>query len=185
MNQANQQIQQAITALKNGNLIGYPTESVYGFGADPFNETAIQKLQDLKARPKESAFLMIATDFNQIEKYIDCDDTNILKKIKTPSIHPTTWVCPASNLVPEFLWGPNKTIAIRITDFPLCVQLCEYFGGPIISTSANFKGEAAAKNFTDMQKFAGKLAFMINAPCGTATRPSTIKDLLTDAIYRA
>lgn len=179
------QIEKAITALKNGELIGYPTESVYGFGADPFNEKAINRLQQLKARPEESAFLMIAAEFSQIEKYIDCSDQSILQKISEINNHPTTWVCPANpETVPEFLWGPKKTIAIRITNFPLCIELCKRFAGPIISTSANYKGEQPAKTFTDMQKFSNELTLIIDADCGTATRPSTIKDLLTDYIYR-
>lgn len=183
MNQT--QLKKALQALQNGDLIGYPTESVYGFGTDPFNEKAIAQLQSLKARPKESAFLMIASNFEQVKKYIGCDDATILKKITSASERPTTWVCPASDLVPEFLWGPNQTIAIRITNFPLCVELCNAFGGPIISTSANFKGQNPAKTYAEMQKFSDKLAYIIDAPCGTATRPSTIIDLITDKVYRA
>jgi len=183
MNKSNQ-IQQATQSLKNGNLIGYPTESVYGFGVDPFNESAIQKLQSLKSRPSDSSFLMIAANLEQIKKYIDCNEINILNKMIQPADHPMTWVCPASNLMPKFLWGPNKTIAIRITHFPLCKQLCELFDGPIISTSANFKGETPAKTFTEMQIFKDQLDMIIDAPCGNATRPSTLVDLITDKVYR-
>ena len=179
-----QQIQLAIAALQTGKLIGYPTESVYGFGADPFNESAITLLQQLKARPLDSAFLMIASHFNQVQNYIDCSNLKILSKITKKTEHPTTWVCPASTLVPEWLLGPNNTIAIRITNFPLCVNLCDAFKGPIISTSANFKGQSPAKFYDDMHCFKDSLAYVIDSPCGTSTRPSTIKDLITDHIYR-
>jgi L-threonylcarbamoyladenylate synthase len=179
-----QSISLAITALQAGKLIGYPTESVYGFGADPFNESSISLLQQLKARPEDSAFLMIAAHFDQIKQYIDCTDITILKKMTTITDHPTTWVCPASKLVPQWLLGPKNTIAIRITDFSLCVKLCDAFHGPIISTSANFKGQAPAKTYEEMQLFKNQLAYTIDSPCGTSIRPSTIKDLITDHIYR-
>ncbi len=174
----------AIAALQAGKLIGYPTESVYGFGADPFNASAILLLQALKARDKDSAFLMIASHFDQIKHYIDSDDHHILKKLSKSTAHPTTWVCPASHQVPSWLLGPNRTIAIRITQFPLCSKLCDAFNGPIISTSANFKGQPPAKTFEDMQMFKDQLAYIIDAPCGTATRASTIADLISDHIYR-
>ena len=123
-----QQIQQAAEALKQGQLIGYPTESVFGFGADPFNQQAIAKLQQLKTRPENSAFILIASSLNQIEKYINTNDEELFNKM-TSANRPTTWICPASNLIPTWLLGPNNTIGFRITEFDLCRQLCNAFEG--------------------------------------------------------
>ena len=120
--------------LKDGGIIIYPTEGIYGIGCDPFNQESVNKVFSLKGRDKEKSFIIICSDVNQLieiidESFIDCEELSQKNFI--------TWIVPAHNNCPSWL-RMNSTVAVRITNHPVIESLCERLNGPIISTSANY-----------------------------------------------
>ena len=170
---------QAARMLRHGEVIAYPTEAVYGLGCDPLNEQAIQKILTLKQRPLEKGMILIAANFQQIEDYIDIDETIKSLIIKTwPGPH--TWIIPTQPWVPKSLTGNRNTLAVRVTNHPVAAQICKYFGGPIVSTSANPTGFQPPRTSLQLKKyFIGENFFIVPGKTGRLNQPTTIQNAIT------
>ena len=175
---------QAARMLRQGKIISYPTEAVYGLGCDPLNEQAIQKIFDLKQRPQEKGMILIAASYEQVEKYIDVDDL-IKNRIIKSWPGPYTWIIPAQEWIPKSLTGNRDTLAVRVTNHPVAAQLCRYFGGPIVSTSANPSGFRPPRTSLQLRKyFVRKKLFIVPGEIGALNQPTTIQDAITGEIIR-
>jgi L-threonylcarbamoyladenylate synthase len=176
-------IKKAVTLLQHGGVIAYPTEGVYGLGCDPFNGLACQRLSSIKERPSTKAFVLVASDFKQIESLIDTIQIPDLDSILATWPGAVTWVFPASsNGMAQLL---QTSLAIRISAHPVVRALCHAFGKPIISTSANLSTETPLLNITEVQKqFENKVDLIIDAELGNLSGPTPIYDALTKKILR-
>ena len=186
----------AVTALRQGQVIAYPTEAVFGVGCDPDNNLAIESLLQVKQRPKSKGLILIAADFSQLIPYIAADQlsieqTQLMLDSWRDSAGATdkaavTWVVPASMRCSDWLTGQFDSIAIRVCDHPVVQQLCLAFGKPITSTSANLSGLEPCRSTAEVQQqLAGKVAVIVDAPTGGRAVPSEIRDITTGHIYRA
>jgi L-threonylcarbamoyladenylate synthase len=137
--------QLAARHLRNGGLLAYPTEAVYGLGCDPLNAVAVQRLLSLKQRPYGKGFILIAADIKQLEPFILPLKASLRKRLQASWPGPVTWVVPAQPWVPAWLTGQTRELAVRVTAHPGCVALCNEFGRPLISTSANRRASVPAK----------------------------------------
>lgn len=135
----------AATALRQGKLVAYPTEAVWGLGCDPFNPRAVADLIALKGRKAAKGLILIAADFEQIERFLEIGDAETKQRILATWPGPVTWVIPASTDVPSWLQGKRGSLAVRVTDHPVASALCRTFGGAIVSTSANPSGAPPAR----------------------------------------
>lgn len=134
-------INKAVESLKNGEVIIYPTDTVYGLGCDIFNRKAVERIYSIKNESNTKLFSFIIPDLKDISKYAKVSNYafKIIKKL-TPG--PYTFVLPASKEVPKKLWTKRKTVGIRIPDNEIALTLTKELGNPIISTSATTrKGE--------------------------------------------
>lgn len=134
-------INKAVNTLKDGGVIIYPTDTVYGIGCDIFNKDAIQRIYSIKNVAETKLFSFIIPDLKEIAKYAKVSDYayKVMKKL-LPG--PYTFVLPASKTVPKILWTKRKTVGIRIPDNEVALTLAKELGHPIISTSVtNRKGE--------------------------------------------
>lgn len=173
----------AINHLKQGGVIAYPTEAIYGLGCDPFNEAAVNKLLRIKQRSVDKGLILIAADFSQIEPLIKAVPN--LKAIQQTWPGPNTWVFPATNKVPKWITGQFQTVAVRITNHPLAKALCETFGKPIVSTSANLSHEPAAKTWKTIDpKILSQIDYCVKGEVGKAKKPSTIRDAVSGGVIR-
>jgi len=176
---------EAIQILLNGGVIAYPTEAVYGFGCDPFNEAAVGKILSIKHRSIEKGLILIAADSSQIQPLIgDITDEQLQKALDSwPG--PYTWVFPSSPKVPDWIKGKHETIALRVTNHPIANKLCELFGGPIVSTSANVEGRAPLTDPLDIENhFQKDIDGLVIGPLGDLSQPTTIRDIVTGKVYR-
>ncbi len=135
-------IAQAVEILKKEEVIAYPTEAVFGVGCDPDSEVAVNRLLALKQRPVEKGLILIAANYEQLKPYID---DSMLTPAQRETIFsawpgPVTFVFPAQPTTPRWLTGRFDSLAVRVTDHPLVVELCRAFGKPLVSTSANLTG---------------------------------------------
>ncbi len=178
-------LRQASRALRAGGVIGYPTETVFGLGCDPLNLFAVKELLALKHRPMAKGLILIAAELHQLLPYIDINDSALLEKLETHRSHPTTWVVPARANTPTWLTGTHDSIAVRITTHPLAAALCSEFGGAIVSTSANPSGRPPAQTALIVRRYFGdRLDYLLPASRPASTKPSEIRELISDKVIR-
>ncbi|MDH5516513.1 MAG: Sua5/YciO/YrdC/YwlC family protein [Gammaproteobacteria bacterium] len=176
-------IRKTALAIKQGELVAYPTEAVFGLGCDPYQHAAVQRLLTLKQRPVEKGLILVASDLQQLDDFIE---PLTEQQIQTISRHAnTSWVVPAKN-APIWLRGKHDTLAIRLSAHPLVRTLCDYLQQPVVSTSANPAGRNPARNSLHChQYFQHELAIIINSETGSLAQPTEIRNLLTQQIIRA
>ncbi|MBV1914630.1 MAG: threonylcarbamoyl-AMP synthase [Pseudomonadales bacterium] len=178
-------IQQTVPLLKQGAVIAYPTEAVWGLGCDPFDEKAVSRVLTLKSRSVDKGLILIAGSIEQFAFLLDDLASDLLAKLHSSWPGPTTWLIPHRQRVPAWIHGDHKTVAVRVTAHAVAAQLCVEFGGPLVSTSANPQGLPAATTAAGLEAyFSTRLDGIVSGELGGAQQPSIIRDLLTDEIIR-
>jgi L-threonylcarbamoyladenylate synthase len=175
----------AVELLRAGHVIAYPTEAVFGLGCDPANEIAVRKLLSIKGRHESAGLVLIASDFAQLEPWVAEVDQELLDRAMQRWPGSVTWLFPKAPAVPDYVAGKHDTIAVRITSHAPSRDLCEAFGGPLISTSANHTAARPARSAGEVDKsFGHQLAGILEGPLGGTDKPSEIRDLKTGKIFR-
>lgn len=181
----NPRVIQAASAIAAGEVIAYPTESVWGLGCDPNNQQAVERLLSIKGRDRKKGLILVAADIGQFEPYLKNITQEQRGLLQATWPGPVTWLVPHENKIPSWITGSHKTIALRVSEHPLTRSLCEAFKGPIVSTSANPAGLAAAKTRHTVQRYFGKIIKTITpGEVGRREKPSEIRDLLTLTVLR-
>ncbi len=124
-----------VSELAAGRLIVYPTETVYGLGCDPFDETAVKRVYMAKRRPFDMPMSIAVKDLQMMEELTILDD-RARKLVRTFMPGPLTLIVTKRPSVPDILTASTTEIGIRIPDHPVALKLIEEFG-PIVTTSAN------------------------------------------------
>lgn len=179
-------LQTACEALSNGGIIGYPTEAVWGLGCDPDDETAIQRILDLKQRPAAKGLIIVAANLQQIEPLLSTLSQTQIDQLNATWPGPVTWLIPDSlNVYSKWVKGEHKSVAVRVSAHPVVQQLCIAFGKPIVSTSANIAGQPEIRDRSELdQTFAGIIDCVVPGELGSAATVSQIRDLVTGAVLR-
>lgn len=178
-------ISSAMTHLRRGGVIAFPTEGVYGLGCDPLCEKAVLRLLKLKQRSIQKGLILIASNWQQISPFIDLITTNERREVERTWPGPVTWVFPAAATVPSWVCGAKKTVAIRMTAHPIASAICEAFEHAIVATSANIAGQPPARSPAEvMACFDGALDFIVEGPLGELGGPTPIRDVRSGKVYR-
>lgn len=178
----------AAVCLRQGGVLAYPTEAVFGLGCDPHDHVAFERIFALKQRPATQGVLLIASDFAQVEHYVDLAKVpaEVMTQARASWPGPFTWIFPRSGKVPGWVAGAHAGIALRVTAHGPAAALCRAFGGALVSTSANPHGAPPARDVATLQAYFGdELDGVLDAPLGGASQPTTIRDALTGAIIRS
>lgn len=178
----------AAALLRRGGVLAYPTEAVFGLGCDPHDRAAFERLFALKQRPSTQGVLLIAADFDQVERYIDLTAVpgDVLRQVRDSWPGPYTWVFPRSATLPDWVAGTHAGVALRVTAHAPAAALCRAFGGALVSTSANPHGQPPARAAQTVAEYFGDaLDGLLDAPLAGQTSPTTIRDALTGVIIRA
>jgi tRNA threonylcarbamoyl adenosine modification protein (Sua5/YciO/YrdC/YwlC family) len=145
INQDNPQprhIRQIAEKIRNGAVICYPTDTVYGIGCDIFNQKAIKKIFQIKKRAKHKPFSFMCSGLKNVNDYGHV--SNMAYRIMKKALPgPFTFVLSASKLVPKIMITKQKTVGIRVPDNNICLALIEELGNPILTTSAILDKEGA------------------------------------------
>jgi len=128
-------ITKVVEILKKGGIIAYPTDTYYGIGCDIMNKKAIEKIYQLKQRNRIKPFSFICSGLKNISHYAKVSNY-AYKTMKRLLPGPYTFVLEGSKLVPKIMLTKRKTAGIRMPDHPICLELVEMLGNPIITTSA-------------------------------------------------
>lgn len=178
-------VSKAAQCLRDGEIIAYPTEAVYGLGCDPINETTVRRLLTLKERPVDAGLILISDAFEHFMPFIQPLSKAQKERAMSTWPGPLTWLFPKSEGAPGWLTGTHKTIALRISAHPVCRALCAAFNSAIVSTSANPRqGEPARKVMQIEQYFGSSLGGIVAGELGTQSRPSEIRDLVSGQVVR-
>ncbi|MBO4803707.1 MAG: threonylcarbamoyl-AMP synthase [Muribaculaceae bacterium] len=144
-------IVQCLKTLSAGGLILYPTDTVWGIGCDATNEEAVKRVFQLKQRDDSKALIVLIDSADHLDHYV-VDVPMIARELIDVAVKPLTIIYEgAYNLAPNLL-GPEDSVGIRIPNDEFCHRLCERFGKPIVSTSANVSGEATPRTFANIDE---------------------------------
>lgn len=177
--------EEAAHRLRDGQLIAYPTEAVYGLGCDPVNESAVRKLLALKQRPESAGLILIGYEFEQFKAWTGPVNARQRARAMATWPGPVSWLFPRGRNVPTIISGSHDTIAIRVTAHPPCVALCRAFGGALVSTSANPRSAAPAISAGEVEDYFGNfLGGILEGPLGGRAGTSEIRDLMTGKLIR-
>lgn len=180
------QLLQIVSALKQQHVIAYPTEAVFGVGCDPDSELAVMRLLALKQRSVDKGLILIADSFQQLLPYID---ESALTDAQRQAVFahwpgPVTFVFPALPETPKWLTGRFNSLAVRVTNHPLVKELCQAYGKPLVSTSANLSGLPPCRTADEVHQQFGKDFPVLQGDTGGRTNPSEIRDALTGELFR-
>ncbi|MDP8079822.1 Sua5/YciO/YrdC/YwlC family protein [Phocoenobacter skyensis] len=178
--------EQIIEQFNQNNVIAYPTEAVFGLGCNPHSEQAVQALLQLKNRPEDKGLILLASDPQFLLPYIDETkltetEWNRFYQIGEQAI---TWIMPAKSTVSHYLTGKFDTIAVRLCKLFAISQLCNATQSAITSTSANLSGMPPCYTVEEVQQQFGEHFPILNASTGGKTKPSEIRDIFTQYIFR-
>ncbi len=179
-------LKQAVRALRHGGVVAYPTEAVWGLGCDPDNAQAVQRLLAIKERPACKGLILVATSFGQILPLLEDLSRDELALLSAGWPGPHTWLLPdPSGWVPELIKGQHSSVAVRISAHPRVRQLCDAFGGPLVSTSANRSGHPPARSLSNVRlSLGGAVDFILPGNLGGLSQPTPIRDLKSKTLYR-
>lgn len=129
-------INQAVEILREGGIIIYPTDTIYGMGCDIYNKKAIEKLCRIKQVDiKKANFSFICSDLSHLSQFTKSINTPTFRVLNANLPGPFTFILEASREVPKLLMRSKSTVGIRVPDHPICKLLLKELGHPIISTS--------------------------------------------------
>lgn len=135
------QIAEVVKVLKNGGLVIYPTDTVYGLGCDITNNKALARLAKIKGVKLEKAnWSFICKDLSNLSDYVRQIDSSVFKLLKRCLPGPFTFILPGNNKLPS-VFKKKKTVGIRVPSNQICHDLVEALGNPIISTSIRDEDE--------------------------------------------
>jgi L-threonylcarbamoyladenylate synthase len=172
-------IKKASDIIKKNGIIIYPTETVYGIGANVFSDGAIKKVFAIKKRDSYKPISVAVSDFKMMDDlaYMDEKERRFIKKL-LPG--PVTVLLKKKEKVPDMLTSGKELVGIRYPDHKTTIELIQLAGVPVTSTSANVSGEAPPTKVDDI-----KISADYILDCGDCEgEPSTVVDLVNRKIVR-
>ncbi|MBN1855484.1 MAG: threonylcarbamoyl-AMP synthase [Dehalococcoidia bacterium] len=168
------QVTEAARVLAEGGVVAFPTDTVYGLGADARNEAAVHRVFDIKGRPPHSPLPLLIADISQV--------TAVAQQLSPIALCLATrfWPGALTLVVPARLplssaLVQDGFVGLRIPDDPFCLRLIERFGGPITGTSANLTGAAPCMTADEVRKQLGKsVDYILDAGRAGGALPSTV-----------
>ncbi len=177
-------IRWASLSIRQGGVIAYPTEAVYGLGCSPGDAAAVSRLRSLKRRHASKGLIVVAAHVEQLETLIDFNREFLTEAVLSSWAGPVTWVLPASAQVPAWLIGSQHDIAVRVSAHPVVQRLC-LSAGPLVSTSANPAGARPATTaFRVRAYFGNQLDYIVPGETGPLQQPTEIRDAVTGELLR-
>jgi len=140
LNDSEEQLEKAVEMIKAGEVVGIPTETVYGLGADASNEEAVRKIFSAKGRPADNPLIVHLADFSDAEKYTRYIPDTAYRIAEKFCPGPLTIVLPKNDLIPMVTSGGLDTVGIRVPSHPVMNKIIKMSGRPISAPSANTSG---------------------------------------------
>lgn len=172
-------IRRAVDALEAGDIIGYPTDTVYGLGCDLMNKKALDRLYQMKGMPRTRPLAFVCRDLTEVSRFAVMHN-HIFRTLRAHLPGPYTFIVEATREVPRVVMTPRKTVGIRVPAHPVTQALIAELGRPILTTTACLPGEEPFVDPRDIAEEFPTLALVIDAG-NSGVLPSTIVDLTGDS----
>jgi L-threonylcarbamoyladenylate synthase len=176
-----EQISRAVQVLKEGGIIAYPTDTVYGLGADASNEHAVARIFEAKRRSRDLALPLLISDISELAEV--AGHVPEIARTLADRFLPggLTLVLKRSSRVLDCVTGGGDTIAVRIPDHPVPVAVIRGLGAPLVGTSANLAGMPAPGTAAEVRSQVGdEIDFIVEGTCPGGVE-STVVDVSGDA----
>jgi tRNA threonylcarbamoyl adenosine modification protein (Sua5/YciO/YrdC/YwlC family) len=174
-------IKKAADVLRDGGIIIYPTDTVYGLGCDLSNKKGIEKIYELKRRNRKHPFSFVCSDLKHISEYAKVTDY-AYKTMKRLLPGAYTFILEASRLVPKIILPKKTTTGIRVPDNQICLALVKELGQPIISTSVETEEGETLGDPSIIRECFGKTVDLIIDGGIIIPQPSSVISLVDDNI---
>jgi len=172
----------AALVLKHSGIIAHQTDTIFGLACLP-NDALLNRLSNIKKRPLNKTFILLASSYAQISSYVTADEKTI-QTLNTPTDSPTTWLVQPAKNISHHLVGETNKIAVRITSFAPIKTLCEQVG-TIASTSANISNQLPCTNAQQIRdNFGPNIDYVDPNQTSGSGKSSTIIDLSSGNIIR-
>lgn len=139
-------IKHCLETLQAGDVILYPTDTIWGLGCDATNSSAVQKLISIKGKVANKGLIVLLTSEREVLQYVAAPDMEVFDYL-AGSVHPTTVIFKNGLNVAGEVLNSDGSIAIRLVKDEFCSHLIKRFKKPVVSTSANFHGQPSPQNF--------------------------------------
>ena len=170
--------------IKEGGIVIFPTETVYGIGTNGLDKEAIKRLYEIKQRPLNKPISLLVSNIemvNQVAKNISKLEYKIMQNFFPGSL---TIILEKKDIVPDILTANTNTVGIRMPSGEIARKLIEYAGIPIATPSANISGKPSGTNIKDIQKdFEGKVDYFIDNGESKLGIPSTIVRVINNEVH--
>lgn len=144
-------IKKAVEVMRNGGILLYPTDTIWGIGCDATNRDAVERIYKLKRRDDHKAMICLVDSDARLQRYVR-NVPEVAWDLLELAEKPTTVILDNAVNLADNLIADDGSIAMRITKEPFSKELCYRFQKPIVSTSANISGEPAAQNYMDISE---------------------------------
>jgi len=171
-----EEINNALAVLKNGGVILYPTDTVWGLGCDATNEEAVAKIITIKGRASDKSFIVLLNTANQLQSYVT-EIPDVAYELIDYAENPLTIVFSGAKNLAKNVISTDGSIAIRIVKHTFCEELIQRFRKPITSTSANISGQPTPQFFDEIsQELIDAVDYVVDfeQELREAKKPSTI-----------
>ncbi|MWV14775.1 tRNA threonylcarbamoyladenosine biosynthesis protein RimN [Pseudomonas sp. L-22-4S-12] len=178
------QVKRIAQIVRQGGVVAYPTEAVWGLGCDPWNGDAVERLLALKDRPLHKGLILVADNIRQFDFLLEDLPERWVDRLASTWPGPNTWLVPHQDRLPAWITGQHNSVALRVSDHPLVRDLCA-LTGPLVSTSANPAGRPSARSRLRVEQyFHDQLDGVLGGALGGRRNPSLIRDLQTGNVVR-
>ncbi|HEX8515853.1 MAG TPA: L-threonylcarbamoyladenylate synthase [Bacteroidia bacterium] len=180
------EIARVVKCLRDGGVVIYPTDTVYGIGCDINRQRAVERVCKLKGiAPEKANFSFICSDLSHLSDFTKPIDTSTYKLMKKALPGPFTFILEANNSVPKLFRNNKKTVGIRIPDNKICLEIVQQLGSPIMSTSVHDADEVVDYTTDPMdiyERYKNDVDIVIAGGFGN-NEPSTVVDC-SDGDYK-
>lgn len=177
----NTEVHNAFEVVRNGGIILYPTDTVWGIGCDATNPEAVAKIYKLKQRAETQSMICLVTE--RLLHYVFKEIPEVAWQIIELSENPTTLILDNPRNVTPNVVSADNSLGVRIVTEPFCFKLMERMKKPLVSTSANISGQPTPKSFKEISpEIVNGVDYVVNLQREkTAGKPSTIIKLTKDS----
>ena len=176
-------LERAANAIRAGELVVYPTETVYGLGADALDPDAVERVFDAKRRDRSNPISLAVPSVPAALEFVRASDRE-RRFMATFLPGPVTVLCRRREIVPDVLTAGGDRVGVRVPDHPLALRLCERAATPITATSANVSGSGSVRHHADLDPAVREAVAVVLEDGETDGTESTVVDVSSGTIHR-
>jgi len=176
-------LSQAVAALRRGDVVVFPTETLYGLGADALDDDAVDRVFRLKGRNADNPIPVLVADEEMLRRLVAEIAPLAQRLMRRFWPGPLTLVLPAQKAIPKPLLNRDRGVGVRVSSHPIATELIRRLGRPLTATSANPSGKEPARTVDEAKRyFSGQIEIFVEGGPLMSKRGSTVVAVFDDAL---